>query len=222
MSIMNLFTKAPAAPSVVAPAPPAPVVAAPAPPVSPLDAHSKLWENDPTKPAPAPAALFDIDPAKLQEAIKSADFTKTVPPELLKAAQTGDAAAMTAVLNMVAQQSFSHQTLATTKLIEQALAKRDAELLGKMPEIVRQRQIADTLAANPVFAHEASRPLMDALQAQLTKQNPKASAAQIAEQAQSYIAAFASVAAGTDVASIASSTKSKADSSGTNFASWID
>jgi len=177
--------------------------AKPAEAASPLDGHSKLWENDPTKAPAAPVPLFDIDPAKLQEAIKTADFTKLVPPELLAKAQSGDAVAMQAVLNGVTQNAFSHQTMATTKLIEQALAKQEAAMLAKMPEMVRQQRISENLADNPLMKHAATRPLIESLTAQLTKQNPTSSPSEIATQVQDYIAGFAAVAAGKTPAAVA-------------------
>lgn len=215
MGIMDIFTRAPAAtpaapvkgamtePTALPtpgnpnlPTPNTSAAATAAEPASPLDAHNKLWENDPTKAPAAPVPLFDIDPVKLQEAMKTADFTKLVPAELLAKAQSGDAAAMQAVLNGVTQNAFSHQTMATTKLIEQALAKQEAAMLAKMPELVRQQRISENLADNPLMKHAATRPLIESLQAQLTKQNPTSSPAEIAEQARSFIAAFVTVAQG--------------------------
>lgn len=221
-SIMDMFRSAPAAPAAPVPGVTAPAMtgapdnpnlpvatvaapAAPDPNASPLDAHSKLWENDPTKAPAAPAPLFDIDPAKFNEAIKSADFTKSVPPELLAKAMAGDAAAMTLALNTVAQTAFSHQTMATTKLIEQALNKRDEAVKASMPEAIRRAQIDSNLADSPIFQHAATRPLVDALTAQLASQFPKATAAQVAEQARKFVADFALVVTGKPAADTAKS-----------------
>jgi hypothetical protein len=218
MGIMDMFKAAPAATPASIPAPTqvgtpgnpnlpqaAPAlnadgtVAAPAAAAtpSPLDDHAKLWQNDDTNKGAAPAPLFDIDPAKLNDAIKSADFTASIPPDIMAKALSGDVAAFQAAMNGVAQKAFSHQTMATTKLIEQALDRRAAELEAKMPEMVRRASVSEQLAESPIFTHEATRPLMAALQTQLQAKFPKATASQIAEQARNYISDFAKLAGGT-------------------------
>lgn len=174
---------------------PAPAANNPATPPSTMDGFAKLWENDPTKSS-APAPLFDIDPTKFAEAVKTADFTKMLPPDLLAKALAGDAAALSAAMNGVAQQVFSHQTMATTKLIEQAMDKRDASLRSSMPDMVRSARVSDNLSELPIYKHEATRPLIAALEAQLSAKYPQANAAQITAQAQSYISEFVKLAAG--------------------------
>ena len=212
MSIMDIFrTQAPAPapvagdinqPTAVAtpgnpnlPAPTTPAPAAVSSTPSPMDEYSKLWENDPTKTS-APAPLFDIDPTKFAEAVKTADFTKMLPPDLMAKALAGDAVALSAAMNGVAQQVFSHQTMATTQLIEQALNKRDAVLRDSMPDMVRKARVSDNLSELPIYKHEATRPLIAALEMQLSQKFPQANAAQITEQAQRYIAEFAKLAGG--------------------------
>ena len=182
--------------------PPAAGAANPDTPPSPMDGFSKLWENDPTKTS-TPAPLFDIDPTKFAEAVKTADFTKMLPPDLMAKALAGDAAALGAAMNGVAQQVFSHQTMATTKLIEQALDKRDKSLRDSMPGMVRSARVSDNLADLPLYKHEATRPLIAALEAQLSSKYPQATAAQITEQAQKYISEFATLAAGDKPAAVA-------------------
>ena len=163
-------------------------------PASPMASFDKLWENDPTKKPAVPAPLFDIDPAKLNEAISQADFARTIPPEIVQKALAGDPAAFAEAMNSVARTAFSHQTMATTKLIDQALQRRDKELEARVPGMIRNASIAENLADMPIFTHEATKPLMDSLQAQLAAKYPQASAAQIAEQARTYIANFAKMA----------------------------
>ena len=173
-----------------------PAAAPSAAPASPLDDHTKLWQNDDTNKPAAAAPLFDIDPAKFQSAIQGADFTTDIPPEIMQKALAGDVAAFTAAMNGVARQAFSHQTMATTKLIEQALDRRSQEMEAKMPEMVRKASISEQLQDSPLFQHEATKPLMAALQQQLQTKYPKATASQIAEQARNYVADFAKLAGG--------------------------
>jgi hypothetical protein len=178
---------------------------------SPMAGFEKLWQNDDTNKGAAPVPLFDIDPAKLNEAVKTADFTRQLPPEIIQKALSGDKEAFVAAMNGVAQQAFSHQTMATTKLIEQALDKRDAELGNKIPDLVRNANISENLADSPLFQNEATRPLMESLQAQLAIKYPKATSAQIAEQARSYIANFAKLATGNPAADAKQTAADKAD-----------
>lgn len=213
MGIMDIFKSAPAAPAPAKPGeinaptmtgqpanPNSPISPASPPttgepPKSPMDGFTKLWENDPTKTS-APAPLFDIDPAKLNEAVKTADFTKLLPPDLMAKALAGDAAALSAAMNGVAQQVFSHQTMATTKLIEQALDRRDADLRSQVPDMIKKATVSNNMADHPLYQHEATRPLLSALEAQLAQKFPQATASQITEQARTYLSEFARLAAG--------------------------
>lgn len=170
--------------------------ATPAAPASPMDGHATLWQNDATNKGVPAAPLFDIDPAKFQSAIQGADFTTDVPADIMQKALAGDVAAFSAAMNGVARQAFSHQTMATTKLIEQALDRRSREMEARMPELVRKANVSEQLQDNPMFQHEATRPLMDALQQQLQTKFPKATASQIAEQARNYVSNFAKLAGG--------------------------
>ena len=178
---------------------------------SPMADFEKLWQNDPTDKGTTTAPLFDIDPAKLNDAVKTADFTRQLPPDIIQKALSGDKDAFVAAMNGVAQQAFSHQTMATTKLIEQALNRRDAELGNKIPDLVRNANISENLADSPLFQNEATRPLMESLQAQLAIKYPKATSSQIAEQARSYIANFAKLATGNPAVDAKQAATDKAD-----------
>lgn len=212
MGIMDVFKQAPTPPAntpqptLVAADPNNPHLPAPNPDPaankqpedkSPMAGHIKVWENDPTKKAAEPdAPLFDLDPAKLAEAVKGANFAAKVDPELITKALAGDAAAFAEAMNSVTQQAYSSQTMTVTKLIEQAMEKQKASMSASMPELVRQSQIKEQLNGDPIFQHPATAPLLQSLTAQLTKQFPQASASQITEQARQYVADFASMAAG--------------------------
>ena len=162
------------------------------PPKSPLDEFSKLWqpsENNAENSLDGP--LFDFDAGKIMEASKKANFAQSVKPEIMQAALKGDINAFSEILNSVSQQSFAHATIAATKLIEQANTKSSKSMFDKIPHLVKQHMATDSLTQNPLYQHEATRPVLEAVKSQLAQQHPNATASQISEMAIKYMnAAF--------------------------------
>lgn len=211
MSIMDFFRGAPATTQAPA-APAAPATAAPeagqqpapesqAPAANPLDDFSKLWEapkeGDPKPTNFDPSALFQIDPAKVQEAVGQMNFAGSVTPELLQQIAGGgeDAtkAFMTA-MNSVAQQAFAQSMIGSAKLVEQAMTKANTSLDARLKEGIRQQQVSTSLRdSNPALSHPAAQPLVAALEAQFTQKYPTASHTEITKMAQDYLSKFASV-----------------------------
>lgn len=172
---------------------------APDPNASPLDSFKDLWKTDDKGNAADPLAspLFNVDPAKLADATKRMDFAKVVPPDLIAKALGGDAAAFAQALNLVAQQTYGVNTHMVTGLIDQAIQKNNARFSDSLPGRFKNFQVGESLAANPVLTHPATAPIVEALKQQLTRQNPQASAAEIAKFANDYLANFAQAISGT-------------------------
>lgn len=170
--------------------------AAPAAPTSPLDGYKDLWQPVANANNDANAPLFNIDAAKITEAASKANFTAGISPELAQAALKGDANALSQIINSSSQQAFAQATIASTKLIEQALEKHGQRQAEQLPNMVKRQMVSDSLATNPLYQHEATRPLLAALEQQLAAKHPNATAAQITEHAQKFIAEFANVARG--------------------------
>lgn len=213
MSILDIFRSTPAttpAPteSTPKPAPAAHTESTPNPdatpdttsatPATPLEDFSKLWETAPTDPnAPSAGVFGELDPKKIFEAAKGANFAATVPQETLQAIAAGGEGAIKAMqeaLNHTTQAVFAQSTLATTKLVEQAIKKTMDEYESKLPGLVARHAASDSLRnKNPALSNPAAAPIIAAVQAQLAIKHPNATASQLTEMAESYLSNFAEV-----------------------------
>lgn len=163
---------------------------------TPLDQFSNLWETTPTDPnAPKPSGVFgDVDPRKFMEAAGKIDFAKVVTPEQLQAIDAGgpDAVkAFAAALNSVAQSTYAQSAFASTKIVEQAMARAKENFLAELPQHIKQQTVKENLRSeNPVFSNPAVQPIISALESQLTVKFPKASATEITAMAKQYVEAL--------------------------------
>lgn len=214
MSIFDIFSSKPAAapaptapaqPAANNPAQPAPntdpaaaVTPAPAPAATPLDQFTKLWETDPNSGTPADTSLFGaVDPKKVFEAAKGANFASAIPQDVLAAVANGGDGAVAALqqaINASTQAAFAQSTIAATKLIEQAIAKATEQNMAALPGLVKRHAAADSLQTeNPALSNPAAQPIISAIQAQLAIKYPDATASQLAQMAKDYLGNFAEV-----------------------------
>jgi len=167
-------------------------------PASPLEAFKDIWQTPPTDPnSTANQSMFaNLDPAKLMESAKRVDFAKAVTPEILQKIQAGGpeaSAALMEAMNTVAQMGYAQSALATTKIVEQALAKAQEQQNAQLPTLVKKLSTTEaTLANNPLLQNPAVRPMFEALQSQLLMKNPNASSAEIQQQVGDFFSALGS------------------------------
>lgn len=179
-------------------------VAAAAEPVADLDAFKDLFTpvaKDPNAPADFnPSAIFNLDPATMAEHISKIDFASAVTKEQLAAITEGGEGAMAAFLsamNGVAQKTFQTSTIATGKMVEQALSQASLAMDKKIDGQVKQNQVSSKLLeSNPALSHPAAAPIIGMIKAQLIAKHPTASADEISKLANQYASEFANVAAG--------------------------
>ena len=157
---------------------------------SPLAQFDKLWEPV-TTPEGQDDTPVQLDPAKLQEIINKADFTKTISPENLNRIAAGGEeaqAAFTESLNTVAQQVLLQSTMASNKMVEQAIATALAKQTASLPDLIKSQTTTNNLqTANPIFSNPAVKPIIEAVQAQLAAKNPNATANELTEMAQNFV-----------------------------------
>lgn len=186
----------PTVPSAANAMPPQNTPPAPEAPKSPLDGFSDLWKNDP-KSRPAPQQSFVFDPAKLAEAATKVDFTKVVTPDLMQKIQAGGADAVAATMqamNSMAQATYAQSAHAASQLVDEALSKSRQQFMEALPTHIRKAQASDALRTdNPLFSNPAVAPILGALEAQITRKFPNATAQEIRQQAQSYLSGLAEV-----------------------------
>lgn len=167
----------------------------PAPAATPLDQFSDLWKTPESNQNAQQASVFgDIDPKRFMEAAGKIDFTKVVNPEQLTAITQGGEGAMQAfanAMNAVAQQTYAQSAYASTKIVEQAVAKMRENFIAELPSHIKKQTVSDNLRAeNPVFSNPAVQPVISALEAQLTVKYPTASASEITQMAKNYVEAL--------------------------------
>jgi len=198
----NIFGSSSAAtPETAVPSPtPAPAVPpAPAPAeVSPMDAFKSLWEPVETQGTDTtlPQNIFaGADPTKMLEAARKVDFSKSIPPEVLSKITAGgpDAAlAFQQALNDVSQRAYAQSSFASTKMIEQALAKFQEGIDSRLPGQIKKHAVSDSIReSNPALQHPAAAPIMEALQSQMAVKYPNATVTEIRDMASQYLTAFA-------------------------------
>jgi hypothetical protein len=171
----------------------------PATPATPLDAFAKLWEDAPNPTGDnANAGLFNVDPEKLKAAAASVDFTKSLTPELMQQIAGGGENAMKAVMeamNKTAQATYAQSAMATTKIVEKAVEKANADFMAKIPSMLKSQNLSNSLLEeNPALSHPAAAPLIDAVQKQLTTKYPNATSSELNKMAKEYLSEFANVA----------------------------
>jgi len=181
---------------------------------APFEDFKDLWKDTPPDPnaPPKDGSVFGtLDPKKFMEAAGKIDFSKVVTPEQLTAISTGGegaVAAFAAAMNKVAQGVYAQSAFATTKIVEQALAKSKETFLADLPQHIKRQTVTDSLRAeNPIFSNPAVAPIISALEAQMTVKYPNATAPEITAMAKTYVEALGS--------SFAAKPKNEGNSGGT-------
>lgn len=157
---------------------------------SPLDQFKDMWSPVANKGAGEP--LFaNVDPAKLLEAAKKTNFASLITKDQQAAIAQGGTVAVEAfqsAMNNVAQSVFAQSAMATTKIVDQALAKQQELFKSMLPNLVKQHTLADNLReSNPVFNHPSVAPLISAMESQLAAKHPNATSSELTKLAQEYV-----------------------------------
>lgn len=167
-------------------------------PASPLDEFKGLWENDPNAKNEDQPFGFNVDPQKLMEAAGKVDFTKAIKPEDLQAITAGGDGAKEAfmrAMNSVTQSSYAQSALATSKIVEAAIAQAQERFEAKLPSYIKKQNLSNSLREdNPALSHPAAAPILTALENQLTVKYPSATGAEIKKMATDYLTSFATAA----------------------------
>ena len=163
-------------------------------PRSLLDAFSDTWKTAVANPAVDTPFFANLDPVKVMESAKQADFSKALTPELLQKIAGGGQEAVQALsqaLNSVSQTVYGQGTITTAKLIDTALAKQREQFVAQLPNLVKQHTASERIRSeNPLSNHPAVQPIVSALQAKLSAQHPNASSAEIEQQVNQYLSAL--------------------------------
>lgn len=170
--------------------------------VSPLDAFKDIWNTDkvPGQNDFDPANMFQIDPAKINEAVSQFDFSKAVSPEVLEKITAGGPEAQGAfmqAMNQIAQQSFAQSMISNATLVQKAMSQANSHLDNRLKDGIRRQSISSNIRdANPALNNPAAAPIISALENSLATKYPTANPDEIAKMATDFLSQFASIAAG--------------------------
>lgn len=163
---------------------------------SPLDQFKTVWEPTPAA-KPDPNAPTPPDPQKIMQAATQVDFTKVIKPEQLQAIAKGGEEAVQAFaqsIQSVAGAIYGQSMVATTKIVENAVATAEQRFNERLPQAVSRTSSRELLSQeNPAFQNPAVAPLVEMVHSQLAQKYPNASAAELAKLSKEYMAAAASV-----------------------------
>jgi hypothetical protein len=166
----------------------------PQPAPSPFDGFKDLWSTTNT-PADSSGPMFaEVSADKLMESAGKVDFAKAVTPEQMQAIAAGGQGAVEAFaqsMNKIAQTVYAQSAFATTKIVDQAMARQQENFAKQLPSMVKKFSVNENLQdQNPLLSNPALTPLVSALSEQLVRKNPNATSSEIQQQVNDYFGAL--------------------------------
>lgn len=174
-------TNQPQAPAPQQPQPNAQTTNQPAQPTNPLDAYSKIFEPQQNAPETPPA--FNLDPKVLGEVSSSLDFTKSVQPELLQKALTGDSQSLLQIMNQIGQQAYQSALAHSSSLTDKFVGARSAFDQKQLGTGVKRELTTQALSNIPNYNHPVVKNQLNMFANQIHAANPEYSPEQIAQTA---------------------------------------
>jgi len=164
-------------------------------PDNPLDGFKDFFtitEDDRKKQPPDQFAepLLNFDPKKFGDTAGKMNFAGNIDPALMQKAMSGDQQAFAAVLNRVAQSSFTASAQVLTGILEQAFKKNNGRWDGSLDSRFRNLQLTNTRSTNPVLQHPAAAPLLEGMKATIAAKDPTMRPEEVARKAEEYFGAF--------------------------------
>lgn len=163
---------------------------------SPLDAFAKLWEPAIVDPnAVNPNFFATLDPNKVMESARKVNFSnQEITPEIAAAIAAGGEQAIKAVQSLInhsSQSVYGQSAIATSKIVEKALAAQREQFQKQLPGILKSQLVSDSLATeNPIFNNPALAPMVEMARTQVLQKFPNATQAEIKEQVVSFFNAM--------------------------------
>ena len=165
---------------------------------SPLDSFAEIWQTPTNVQNQAPniaadAISFDANQMQaIRQKVGAMNFLAGAKPETIQAALTGNVEAFGSVINGAVQQALLQSMQLSGAMVNQGLRGRSQELMSHFPEIVRQQLASQQLRQdNPLFSNPATKPVLEALESALVRNQPGLTPQQVSQVAQSYLQEFA-------------------------------
>lgn len=169
---------------------------------SPEETFKDFWQIDPKKdtvPQDLSQFNFNFDAKKVDETVRTMDFTRGVSADLVKKVAAGGEEAVTAMLammNNVGQQVMRNAVIASAKVTESGLQSSGQRLSAELPGLVRSQTVSNALRGdNPLFSDPTTAPVLAAFEQQASIKFPNATPDEIRAHARTYMAHFAKKAA---------------------------
>ena len=191
-----------------------------------LDKYTELvnYQPDPDKvPKPFdPADLISADPEALAKQVSQMNFVQGAiskeEAELIAQGGEGALGVMAKALNTVAQNAFMHAVTASKNISSETLKQSLSHLDSRVDSRLKSQQVNSALAqANPILAHPAAKPMIEAIMPKIQAKHPEASPEEIRDKAVEYLTDFANA---VNPPQTDDSTNSKVPA-GTNWNEWI-
>ena len=172
------------------PAPQTPVSQVEAPKEA-LSEFSNLWETTPEELAAQDTSLnFNITPEQLAAVSDKLDFSSLATPELRQRIASGGEDAVNASLelqNLVSRAVYQQNALATTKLVEAAHARAQAQIGQQIDQRFKALGLAENTAIqNPALSNPAVAPLVKDIQQRILQKFPSATSQEIQAKTNEY------------------------------------
>lgn len=165
---------------------------------SPLDSFAEIWQTPTNVQNQAPnfaADAISFDATQMQairQKVSSINFMAGASAETVQQALAGNVEAFNSVINSAVQQALLQSMQLSGAMVNQGLRGRSQELLTHFPEIVRQQLASQQLRQdNPLFSNPATKPVLEALESALVRNQPNLTPQQVSQVAQSYLQEFA-------------------------------
>lgn len=162
---------------------------------SPLDSFKDLWKDNPQSPGAAGNGnLFNMDPAKLEEAVSRSDFLSQLPKDKLATAMQGvqNPDALMEIMNGLAQRAFSMSLQMGTNMTEAAGKQLQTRFKDGFGDLYQQHSLKTMKPDNPILQDPAVAPMLDMVREKIRSQNPGMSPDDIQAQAMQYFDKFSS------------------------------
>jgi len=155
----------------------------------PFKDFAGIWDIDPTKVNEAAPFFANIDQAKVFEAASKTNFMQMTAEQKAAIEAGGPQAfqAMQQILNKAAQSVYGHSALATSKMVDKAVAAAREQMLKQLPALMTKHQATIALQQeNPIFSNPALQPMVEAMRDRFAAKNPNATPAEIKQQVELY------------------------------------
>lgn len=157
--------------------------------VDPLAAFAKMYDN-PTNAEVAPT--FNLDSEQLNKVARNQNFMSGIDPALLERATNGDSKALLEIINATNQNAYSAALAHTSKLTDTFVNAREAHNAKGFGSKVKNELVNAELGSTLNFSNPVVKAQLTRTAADLQRQNPDASPAEIKALAVQYITELAS------------------------------